>query len=179
MLDIHHGIRLLALVITCRRIDHQRAPCFFHIRVIMNGAHLTMPDILHLEVVHARLGNLDGTRPAAAAVERLAGWIGHRHTVDDQRIVVESWHLRLRRHRPCASLIFGHVVLRTAQVHLHLLRLRRAYGELHAVVALQLRPVRQADVRHRHCHDPIYLHHVALSLRCHFRAANGRQHRGQ
>ena len=35
----------------------------------MNGAHLAMLDVLHLKVVHTKLWYLDGTRPAAAAVE--------------------------------------------------------------------------------------------------------------
>ena len=61
MLDINHRIVLRAIVVTRRRIDHQRAPRLFHLTIIMYDAHLPMLYGLHLEVVHALLGNLDGT----------------------------------------------------------------------------------------------------------------------
>ena len=160
MLDIHHGIVALAGIVAGRRIDHQRTPCLFHLTIIMHGAHLAMRHILHLEVVHALFRNIDGTRPSAAAIERRAGRISYRHTVDNQRIIVESRHLRLRGHSPDASLAFVHIVLRATDVDLHLLCLRCSDGELYFVVARQLRA-------------------LSHSLRCHLTAANGRQHRGQ
>ena len=94
VLDIHHWIGLLALIVAGRGVDHQGAPRFFHLTIIIYGAHFTVWHILYLKVVHTLLGDLDGTRPAAAAVECLAGRVGYRYAVDYQGIVVEPWHLR-------------------------------------------------------------------------------------
>ena len=76
MLDIDHRVVLLALIVTRRGIDHQRTPRLIDLGVIMNGTHLAVRHILHLEVIHPSLNNLNGTRPAAAAVECLAGRVG-------------------------------------------------------------------------------------------------------
>ena len=107
-----------------------------------------MLHVLHLKVVHACLSNLDGTRPSAAAKERLTGRVGSRHAVNNQRVVMESRHLRLGGHRPCAAFLLLHVVFLAAQVNLHQLCLRGIHAKHHAVVLQHPRIAIVVDVRH-------------------------------
>ena len=148
VLDIDHGIVLTALVVAGRRVDHQRTPRLVDLREIPYAADLTARHVLHLEVVRPCLLDLDGTRPAATAIECLTGGIGHRHAVDNQEIVVESGHLRFGGHRPCAVIGLLHVVLRATEVDLNELGLRGSHAEHHAVVLQHSRIRATVDIGH-------------------------------
>ena len=134
VLDIDHWIVILVFLIACGGVDHQWAPRLVNLGIIIHSVHFAMGHIFHLEVFHACLGDVDGARPTAATKERLASGVGYRHTVDNQEIIVEPWHLGLGGHCPRATFGFRHVILGPAQVYLHALCLWRIHAEHHAVV---------------------------------------------
>ena len=148
VMDVHHGIFLLALLIIGWSIDEYRPPGLGVLGPVDHFTDLSVGNVLGLEEVHARLGDVYGAGHAAGAEIRLAGRVSHGDAVHDQGIIMVSGKEGLGDDCPGAGGVLDAVIAAT-KVDLHALRLGRAHLEHHGIVREDLRETVGAYIRDR------------------------------
>ena len=125
MLQIEHGEFLRGvLIVLCRQIDISVAHLLRYVRPVVDLVDRALRNILHRVELLVGGRNINAATPTARTIVVQAAWIGHRRTVDVQLIVVEALVLRLRRTRPHAVLVLGHLIDLASNVKSHECSLR-------------------------------------------------------
>ena len=111
MLQVEHGELLRGVrIILVGQVDVSVTHLTRHRRIVIHLVDRALRHILHRVEVLVLSRHVNATAPTARTIEIQAVRVGHRGAVDVQLIVVEALVLRLRRTRPHAVLVLGHLI---------------------------------------------------------------------
>ena len=138
VLQVQNWIPRIAIgIVAWRRVDEGAAPVLGRLGVVPALADLAVRHVLREVVIDALLRDLDAAHLLSAAVKRLAAGVVDLHAVDDQRVVVEARHDRVRGPGPDAVVaLLGGIALAAEEMELDLLRVRRLDAERDAQVGV-------------------------------------------
>ena len=147
VLQVEHGVALLALLILGGGIDQGVAPdtCFVYTLGIVDGrvvdaAHTAVGDALLRTVVVAlgTLRHLQTARFAVAAEEGLAGGIDEVHALDVHEVIVEAHGQRIGDCHEAVLAVGLHVILLAADIYDDFLGLGCMNAEVGAALLVHL-----------------------------------------